>query len=248
MIKKKLISWTKGLINKTFSIVKTRSIPSLDNTTLTFANKGMQFEATTLFIDMRNSTKLLKKHNKTTIAKLYSVFFANIVLLAKTNNGSVRSFNGDGALIFFESSRFDSYNNAVKTAMEIKYILANENSEVKTTINKFTEIDFGIGIAHGEILCTKVGIGGDGHNKDLVWIGNAVNKSSKLADIARSPHNIIISESVYNNLKDENKYLGFNNKLAFGIPMIKIDMWEMRLFEYNGSNKNVYITSHSLEP
>jgi len=82
-MKNKLLSWTKSLINKTFKIVKTRGIPTLGNSTLTFANKGMQFEATTLFIDMRNSTKLLKKHNKTTIAKIYSIFFINIVLIAK---------------------------------------------------------------------------------------------------------------------------------------------------------------------
>ena len=244
--KDNLINDTNYFFEGDYETIQGRIVPSVDD--VAFGRYGKEVELAMLFIDVKESTKIVDAFRLKTAARMYQSFLRGVALIALKNDGEVRSFNGDGALIFFESSRFDSYNNAVKTAMEIKYILANENSEVKTTINKFTEIDFGIGIAHGEILCTKVGIGGDGHNKDLVWIGNAVNKSSKLADIARSPHNIIISESVYNNLKDENKYLGFNNKLAFGIPMIKIDMWEMRLFEYNGSNKNVYITSHSLEP
>ena len=200
----------------------------------------MQFEATSLFIDMRNSTQLLNNHNKDTIAKLYSTYFYNIVKVAKRNNGVIRSFNGDGALIFFESSRFDSYNDAVKTAREIKYLFTHEDSEVKKTINKYTDIDFGIGISHGEILCNKVGIGGDDNNKDLVWIGNAINKASKLADQACYPNNIIISESVYNKLSDKNKYLGFDNTLINKSLGIKINMWEKEEFIYNGIAKNVY--------
>lgn len=246
-MKNKLLSWTKSLINKTFKIVKTREIPTLGNSTLTFANKGMQFEATTLFIDMRNSTKLLKKHNKTTIVKIYSIFFINIVLIAKKNDGEVRSFNGDGVLIFFEATRFDSYNKAVKTAREIKHVLTDDESDIKKELNTYTEIDFGMGISHGEILCTKVGMSGENSNKDLVWISNAVNKSSKLADIACNPNNIIITEEVYKKLNDANKYSGFDNKSAYKTLMLKLDMWEEYSFIYNDVKYKVYSSSTSLE-
>jgi len=248
MINKRLLGRTKNLINRAFQIVKTHTIPSLDNTELTFSNKGMQFEATTLFIDIRNTTELLNSHDKTTIAKLYSAFFANIVLIAKQNKGSVRSFNTDRALIFFESAKSDSYNNAVKTAMEIKFVLTNEESAVKIELEKYATIDFGIGIEHGKILCTKVGISGEDNNQNLVWIGDAVDKSSKLAHIAHSPSSIIISETVYKSLKGFNKYQGMNRTSTGKSLSIKLDMWEKKPFYTNGANQNIYVTSFSFEP
>jgi len=104
-----------------------------------------------------------------------------------------------------------------------------------------------MGISHGEILCTKVGMGGENSNKDLVWIGNTVNKSSKLADIACNPNNIIITEEVYKKLNDANKYSGFDNKSAYKTLMLKLDMWEEYSFIYNDVEYKVYSSSTSLE-
>ena len=92
--------------------------------------------------------------------------------------------------------------------------------------------------------------------KDLYFYKDAIRMENKgikrlpteseLELLSKSPY-VIKDEYCYfaNNLidlNDENKYLGFNKKLAFGTPMLKLDMWEMKLFEYNGSNKKLRST------
>ena len=79
------------------------------------------------------------------------------------------------------------------------------DEEIKKLFSKYSNIDFGIGIDDGKILCTKVGLSGF-NNRDLVWIGNPVNKSVKIGDNLKSPYHIGISSHVYNNLTDDVKY------------------------------------------
>ncbi|MFB9191061.1 adenylate/guanylate cyclase domain-containing protein [Vibrio ostreicida] len=128
---------------------------------------------------MRGSTKTLNKHNRTSVAKLHMAYFHTIVKIAKSMGGEVRSFNGDGMLVFFYGTTKRSLSNAVKAAMQMKYMLTE--TKVHTKMSKYSSANFGIGIDHGTILCTKVGIAGT-NNRDLVWIGNPVNKSVKVGD------------------------------------------------------------------
>lgn len=259
---KKLEYLAKHFIKKNYEVFNYRKIPSIENNHLTLSNKALKIDAVVLFIDVRNSTKLLKKHNKTTIAKIYSIFFMTIVEIAKKNYGEVRSFNGDGALILFESGNYDNkikkypllqrnkefqtkynaYNNAVKTALEIKHILIDEQSEVKKQINNYTDIDFGIGITTGEILCTKVGSSGM-NNRDIVWISNAINKASKMSDMAAYPYNILISKNVYMKLDDKYKYIGYDPSKV----MLKVESWREDCFEYNDEKKLIYKTNSSIK-
>jgi class 3 adenylate cyclase len=127
--------------------------------------------------------------------------------------------------------------NAVKAAMQMKYsikTLLNEN------LKRYTDIDFGIGIDHGKILATKVGIGGADETKDLIWIGNAVNKAAKISDKCKSDYNIGISELVYNHLLDYVKYKEKDGLLF----KQQVDMWDMYSFTYNGEKEKYYKTSY----
>jgi class 3 adenylate cyclase len=166
-------------------------------------------------------------------------FFHTIVKIANSLNGNVRSFNGDSALIFFHGNYKETMSTAVKCAMQIKYMLANTDSEVNKKLKKYSELDFGIGIDHGNVLCTKIGIGGD-HNRDIFWIGNSVNKSTVLGDQSKSPNHIAISSYIYNNLLDWAKY--GTRKNLYGQDE-KVDMWTKSTFMYNEQYENYYYTS-----
>lgn len=123
--------------------------------------------------------------------------------------------------------------------MEIKYVLSIEKAGVKKLLEKYSSLNFGIGLDHGEILCTKVGVGGE-HNRDLFWIGNSVNKSTVLGDQSSEPYHISISKYAYDNLLDWAKY--GKGKDYWG-QEIDVNMWTQSTFTYNDKTENFYYTS-----
>ena len=238
-LKEDIKNKVKSIIDEKFTITDVSYIPKIDDTKLTFGNTGLRFKGSVLFIDMRGSTEVLNNHNKSTVAKLHMAFFHTIVKIANSLSGHVRSFNGDSALIFFEGDYKDTLSTAVKCAMQIKYAIDNSSFGINEILKKYSKLDFGIGIDHGEMLCTKVGIGGE-HNRDLFWIGNPVNKSTVLGDESKKPYHVSISSYVYDNLKDWAKY--GKSKDAWGQEVDK-EMWTRGTFTYNGKLEYYYYTS-----
>ena len=112
----------------------------------------------------------------------------------------------------------------------MKYMLRIAPCSIGNLLKRYTKtpFDFGIGLDYGDILCTKIGTGGD-NNKDLIWIGNAVNKSTVLSDHSKNCYNIAISSFVYNNLK------------------IYRSIWEKGTVPYNNKEEIYYYTNNYLE-
>ncbi len=233
-----IIKKAKEIESETFLVEDVSYVPTISNSKLTFGCKGLEFEATVLYIDMRGSTAILNSHRKRVVAKIHMLYYHAIVKIAKATGGEIRSFNGDSLLVFYQGTTKQSLSNAVKAAMQMKYAiktLLNDN------LKNYTDIDFGIGIDDGKILATKVGVGGTDETKDLIWIGNAVNKSTKISDNCKSSFNIGISKRVYDNLLDNVKYHEKDNGV-FGKQ--KINMWNQNYFTYNGANEMFYKTSY----
>lgn len=229
------------IIDGAFETSDITYVPDINDTSLTFGNKGLRLTATVLYIDMRGSTAILNKHNRTSVAKIHKAYFHTIVTIAKSLGGEVRSFNGDGMLVLFQGTTKSNLSDAVAAAMQMKWILNCDDSKVKKKMEKYTAVDFGIGIHYGKILCAKVGIAGE-NNRDLVWIGNAVNKSVKIGD--KIHNNIGISSTVYENLEDRVKYVTekdwFDND-------VKKDIWEKATIEYNNTEETYYFTTYHIE-
>ncbi|EGR0207715.1 adenylate/guanylate cyclase domain-containing protein [Vibrio vulnificus] len=231
----------KSIIDDGFDVTDIDYIPDIDDKNLTFGNKGLRFEAVTLFIDMRGSTKVLNQHNRTTVAKLHKSYFHTIVTIAKSFGGEVRSFNGDGMLVFFKGTSRQIIGDAVEAAMKMKWMLASEESVVNKKMEKYSSINFGIGIDGGKVLCSKIGITGS-NNRDLVWIGNAVNKSVKIGDSLSGK--VGISSWIYENLNRRVKYV--KRKNIFGVDVDK-NMWEEDEFDYNKESQRYYTTTYYWE-
>lgn len=192
------------------------------------------------FIDINGSTDLLNNHQKGTVAKLHMAFFHIIITVAKSLGGEVRSFNGDSMLVFFQGTTKATLSNAVKAAMQMKYLLSIE-TKLQSYFSKYSTFDFGIGIDDGKILATKIGIGRDANTKDLIWLGNSVNKSVRISEKVMGPSHIGISSYVYGNLKDEMKYHIKDKGTHYEQ---KIDMWNVQSFTYNGSTEYYYNTTY----
>lgn len=244
-MKQGIINKVKEIIDGSFEIEDVSYVPDLGDSKLTFGNKGLRFEATTLFIDMRGSTDALNRHNRASMAKIYMCYFHAIVTIAKSLGGEVRSFNGDGMLVFFPGTSKNTLSNAVKAAMQMKYMLAIDDGGIRKKMDTYSSPDFGIGIDDGKLLCTKVGIAG-GNNRDLVWVGNAVNKAVKIGDKQKADKHIGISSYVYNNLNDNVKFAQIETPWG---TKDTVNMWEEVSYElqYNGNYETFYRTSYHWE-
>ena len=239
-LKQDILDKIKKHMDESFTVEDVSYVPTLDDSKLTFGNKGLKFTTTVLYIDLRGSTKLLNEHQKRIVAKIHKAYYYAIVKIAQNLGGQTRSFNGDSLLVFFQGTTKDALSTAVKAAMQMKYMLSHSDG-IKTHLSKYSGIDFGIGLDYGDILCSKVGIGGTYDNKDLIWIGNSVNKSTVLSDEGKGPNHIYISEVVYNNLNDDVKYHEEKNSLGY---KEKVDMWNQTNIVYNGLWETCYYTSY----
>jgi adenylate cyclase len=231
-LKEDIVKKVKEIMDTEFVIEEVTSVPDITNSKLTFGNKGLKFDATVLFIDVRGSTKILNNHNKRTVAKIHMAYFHTVIKIATDLGGEVRSFNGDSMLVFFLGNSKEILTDAVIAAMKMKYMITNADNGINNYLKKYSTIDFGIGLDYGTILSTKIGVGGDSNTKDLIWIGNSVNKAVKLSDDAGGTTQISISEIVYDNLEDR-------GKLSNGV-----NMWTKSSFIYNDKTENYYYTSY----
>jgi adenylate cyclase len=236
-LRQEITDRAKEIIDTTLTFEEVNTVPDITNPKLTFGNTGLRFEATVLYIDMRDSTKILEKHNKPVVAKIHKAYLHTTVKITTSLGGEVRSFNGDSVLAFFPGKTQSSISNAVKAAMQIRFMIAHEGSGINKLLKPYSAVDFGIGIDHGNILCTKIGVGWDNNTKDLVWIGSPINKSVIMSDQCRSPYHIGISNLVYINLTDSAKF--GTQKNAWG-QELSTNMWTLSQVLYNGSSESYY--------
>lgn len=239
-LKKEIKDKVKEHVNDKFTYRDVDYVPNIEDKSLTFGNYALKFNTTVLRIDLRGSTKILNNHTKGTVAKIHKSYYYAIVKIVKRLGGEPRSFDGDSLLVFFQGTKIDDLNKAVRAAMEINYIFSDKDG-VGTLLKKYTEIDYGIGIDDGEVYCTKVGIGGAGDNKDLFWIGNSVNKSTRLSDLGKTPNNIYITKRVYDMLEDEFKFTEATTQ--WGTKQ-KVNMWVESNFNYNNQSLKCYYTRY----
>jgi adenylate cyclase len=239
-LRQEIIDDVNIILDNKFDVDEIEYVPEISDSKLIFGNYGLQFEATVLYIDMRESTSILEKHNKPVVAKIHMAYFKTIVKIAKSLGGEVRSFNGDSMLVFFQGTTKNTLSNAVKAAMMIQYMIDSSDG-INNQLKKYSKIDFGIGIDDGKILCTKIGLARNPNNQDLIWIGDAVNKSTIISDTRKSPNHIGISSYVYSNLLDWAKFHCYKDQ--FGNEK-KINMWANNIIEYNGAMEDYYYTSY----
>ncbi|WP_124643345.1 adenylate/guanylate cyclase domain-containing protein [Amniculibacterium aquaticum] len=199
--------------NKNFQYSSTNLVPSRHDTSLTFERGqdkiGKEIETCVLYVDIRNSVELNRKHHTQTMGRIYSIFSKSMLKLAKHHGGSVRNIIGDRVMIVFPSK--DCYTNAVDCAISIYHV-----SEYIINSN-FKEVDFkcGIGIDFGLLKVVKVGLHRKGteniDNKNLVWVGYPANIASRLTDVANK---------TYNNSSVKVTYYPYNFGNMFGLTSL----------------------------
>ena len=178
----------KDIFNSQFDLSYTnaRYVPTYDDPDLTFergyTKKGKEIETCVLFVDIRDSVALNNKHQKDTMAKLYAAFVKSVIYAANHHNGAVRNIIGDRVMVVFQPQ--DCFINAVECAISINKIC----NDILNQHFKFNNIKCGIGLDWGNMRVIKVGTHRQGaeraSSKNLIWVGQPANVSSRLTDVA----------------------------------------------------------------
>lgn len=190
------------------------SIPTRED--LTFGKTAKKINCKVLYADLRGSKSMLSDHGPIPAIRMHKCFLYAVTKCVHNQGGFIRSFNGDSALCFFKNNDFESSKAAVKAAMNIKYAIEElVNPKMKEKYGR--GLDFGIGIAQGEIHVAKSGFQGDPTYQDLIWVGYPTYIAHKFGDSAKSPKNIWISDNVYNSIKKDATMTHSNG----------VNMWEL---------------------
>lgn len=221
--KVELIKQIDEYFSGTYDITNGTVVPNVDE--IAFGKVGREIELAMLFIDIRESTKIVDGFRRITAARMYKSFIWGVARIAKNNGGELRSFNGDGILVVFSGDY--KCNHAAKAALQMawffKKVLKPEVEAYMKNNSKLQDIElsFGVGIDVGKVLIVRGGFKGE-NNNDLVWIGNATNYAVKLSGIKglEEDNHIFISEAVYKNLNNSSKFGGDPER----------NMWEKRVW------------------
>jgi class 3 adenylate cyclase len=213
-----------------------KKVPGTEDVAL--AGGGVELDATVLYADLAESSRLASEFDRRVAAKVVKAFLACCCRLIAHCDGSITSFDGDRVMGVFVGESKNS--NAGKCALHIKYAVGQI---IRPTLTQYfkslrTEgfsISHGVGIDTGTTLAVRAGQRG---SNDLVWIGRAPNLAARLSDLREDPHASFVSEDVFERLNESSKY--------GGDP--KQSMWEKRTFNWLGAAMPVYRSSWHWKP
>lgn len=168
-------------------------------------NQAIYVECVSIFVDLRDSTKFVENSDlpRKSLGKIYKAYISEIVAI-------VNSFRtcweidivGDCVSAVFINKRKDDdiYKDGLSAASMCNGMLKVLNEKYKQKWEDKVFIKAGIGLASGNAMVMKVGLFGSKEIKEGIYIGNVVNKASKLCDKASKDENspILVSQEIYN--------------------------------------------------
>lgn len=177
-----------------------------DRDKLTFTN-GFYGTCSALFIDIRGSSELTKKHNRPTLAKIYRSFISEMVALLNSD-AYVREVNIVGDCVWAV------YNTPLQSHIDDVFAIAYQANTLKKLLNHhyakkdIAPISIGIGADWGRALMIKAGYSGSGIN-EVIYMGDVVNRAAHLAHEAgrAGQKPIFVGSTFQGNLNEHNRGL-----------------------------------------
>lgn len=214
---------------------KGQKVPN--TTDVKLAGGAVELDATFLYADLADSSKMAKELDRRIAAKIMKSFLSSICRIIRSLDGSIVSFDGDRVMAIFIGDSMNS--DAAKCALQIKYVVNDIiKPKFEARYDSVKSASFSITNAVGVDTGTVLGVRGGARNaNDLIWIGRAANLAAKLSDIRESYCKSYITAAVYNVLNKKSK-IGGDNK----------NMWEKRSYDYLGENIVIYRSSYHWTP
>ncbi|MGE3633634.1 MAG: adenylate/guanylate cyclase domain-containing protein [Sandaracinaceae bacterium] len=159
---------------------------------------GEERNTTVFFSDIRGFTPMSESRSAQDIVDMLNEYFERMVEVIFKYEGTLDKFVGDEIMALFGApvSHEDDAVRAVKTALEMRGVLAQFNAERIAAGQP--EVKIGIGINTGHCVA---GYLGSSKALEYTVIGDTVNTGARLCSIAKAGE-IIISENTYNAVRD----------------------------------------------
>ncbi len=170
-------------------------------------------EATILYADLSDSTKMVNNLPWQAATDIYKSFLLCAARVIRAEGGKIRAYDGDRIMAVFVGKTKET--SAARTALKINYCVTRLVNPLynRRYPSSSHEIRHVVGIDTSTIRVARTGFRGA---NDLVWVGRAANYAAKLCSLTEK-YSSYITADVYNKLDDSIKY-GSNHEL----------MWEQR--------------------
>lgn len=184
----------KMFLKTKLNITEARSIPLI--TDVAHIDEAKKIYTSALHIDIRGSSNIIKILPAEHALRIYQIFHYAVVETIRFSGGQTRTFAGDRIAALFDINKYKGQlrTQAVKTALLINKVINEKVNPIISSVYNYS-LEFGIGIDFGELLVGRIGKPG-AQNNDLVWLGEAMNYASKLADYGDST-GIFTSVDIY---------------------------------------------------
>lgn len=170
-----------------------------DETKVTLSNTGVYIDATVLYADMADSTKLVDGQSAEFAGEIYKTFLNCAARIIKYREGTITAYDGDRIMAVFVGVSKNS--NAVKAALSINWArsqVIQPALDAQYGAGKYT-VNHTVGVDTSKLLVAKAGVR---NSNDLVWIGRAANWAAKLTALDHATPTRITGE-VYDSMSAE---------------------------------------------
>jgi class 3 adenylate cyclase len=227
-LKDDLTTLVSDILSQTWDVRDGRVVPTTENVALD--GGGVRLNATVLYTDLQQSSKLATDFQQKTTAKVIKAFLCCMCKLITVHNGVVTSFDGDRVMGIFLGDFKNTY--AATCALKMNYMVSQIlKPQITTYFTSFKETAFDIshcvGIDTSSVLAVRAGQRG---SNDIIWVGRAPNLAAKLSEIRESNYSSYISDDVFSVLNKSAKYGGETRQL----------MWEQRTYSFVNESITVY--------
>jgi adenylate cyclase len=158
-------------------------------------------EMALFFLDIRNFTPLIEKHQAFDVIHIVKKLFSTFQNIIRIHHGRIIETSGDGFYAAFGLDRdvTEAVNAAVQAGMAILETLENLNAR-SFEKNLHQRIDVGIGVHVGKVATGNFHLGSKDH---FVVMGYPVNVASRLQAATKElNNNFIVSSDVFKVLKN----------------------------------------------
>ena len=167
---------------------------------LQLGNDAVTLNATVLYADLDDSTKLVDTEEPWFAAEVYKCFLVCAARIIRSEGGEITSYDGDRIMAVFIGDLKNS--DAARAALKINYAVREIISPAipRAYRNASYSVRHVVGIDTSKLFVARTGIRGA---NDLVWVGRAANYAAKLS--ARSGPATQITAKVYGQLNKDSK-------------------------------------------
>jgi class 3 adenylate cyclase len=181
-----------GILRTNWALRQGQTVPEPEDVQL--GNDAVKLDATVLYADLAESTKLVKSYKDTFAAEIYKCFLRGACRVILSNGGTVTAFDGDRVMAVYLGTNRNTQ--AVGSALQLNHVVSKVlNPAIREVYAKSTfEVRYAAGIDTSPLLVARTGVRG---SNDLVWVGRAANYAAKMATFRDGAYVSWITADVY---------------------------------------------------